>query len=68
MHSLVLYRAEKAFLEHGQSDSWPYAAPVGQKAQRCIHSPLPPPFPSEMRAQQLTLTSGLWLLSNQAVV
>lgn len=52
MPSLVLYRAEKAFLEPGQSDSWPYTAPVGQKAQRCIHSPLPPPFPSEMRAQQ----------------
>lgn len=51
MHSLLLYRAEKAFLELIQSDSWPYAVPVGQKAQRCRHS-IPPPFSSEMRVQQ----------------
>lgn len=50
MHSLPLSRAKEGFLDPVPSDSWLYTVPVGQKAQRCRHSP--PPFSSEMRAQQ----------------
>lgn len=50
MHCLPLYRAKKGFLDPTQSDSWLYTVPVGQKAQRYRHAP--PPFSSEMRAQQ----------------